>query len=325
MGETLRSRRWPFLLHAPGKAILFGEHAVVRGRTALVMALDRGTELSFEPRRGSGGLHVNGLSWRDSGNPYLAEALRRFPGWAEQEVALTVRSALPRASGLGSSAAFTVGLVGGFLLPEGDLDRGRLARESYRIERSAQGVGSPVDTSASAAGGILAVGSQPRDGELWEIPPEGGSPAFHVSRVRAPAWGWAAAFTGVAKATGPVVRKVGEVFDTPRGQEILDGIARVALAGERALAREDRADVGALMGENHRLLSELGVSHPRLEALIRAAGPFVEGVKLTGAGGGGSVLALPREGQEPALLRAWARAGGVPFLLAVPPAGAGPV
>lgn len=323
--EPLPARRWPLLLHAPGKAILFGEHAVVRGKTALVMALDRGTEVRFEPRRSHGGLQVNGLPWRELGNPYLAEAIRRFPGWGEQDVSLTVRSGLPRASGLGSSAAFTVGLVAGFLLPEGRLDRARLAQESYRIERAAQGVGSPVDTSASAAGGILAVGAEPREGELWDLPSEGSSPAFHVSRVKDPGWSWAASYSGVAKATGPVVRRVGEVFDTARGQEILAGIAQVTRDGERALGREDRADVGHLLAENHRLLSELGASHPRLEMLLRAAEPFVEGAKLTGAGGGGSVLALPREGQEAGLLKAWARAGGVPYRLAVSPGGARPL
>ncbi len=321
----LAARRWPFVLRAPGKAILFGEHAVVRGRTALVMALDRGTEVSFESRRSPGGLYVNGLPWRELGNPYLAEAVRRFPGWGEKNVSLTVRSQLPRASGLGSSAAFTVGLVAGFLLPEGEVGRDRLAQESYRIERSAQGVGSPVDTSASAAGGVLAVGGEAREEELWSLAPEEGSRAFHVSRVSSPPWTWAAAYSGVAKATGPVVRRVGEVFDTPRGAEILEAMDRVTREGERALRREDRQDVGRLLGENHGLLAELGASHPRLESLIQAARPFVEGVKLTGAGGGGSVLALPREGEEAALLKAWARVGGVPFRLAVSPGGAQPL
>ncbi len=297
---------------------------MVRGRTALVMALDRGTEVAFEPRRSPGGLYVNGLPWHELGNPYLAEAVRRFPGWGEKDVSLTVRSQLPRASGLGSSAAFTVGLVAGFLLPEGEVARDRLARESYRIERSAQGVGSPVDTSASAAGGVLAVGARSRDDELWALPPEEGSPGFHVSRVNAPPWAWAAAYSGVAKATGPVVRRVGEVFNTSRGEEILEAIDRVAREGERALGREDRQEIGHLLTENHRLLQELGASHPRLESLVEAARPFVEGVKLTGAGGGGSVLALPREGQEALLLKAWARAGGVPYRLSVSPAGAGP-
>ncbi len=319
---SLPGKRWPFRVRAPGKAILFGEHAVVRGRTALVLAVDRGTEIDFRPLPPGSRSTWNGAPFDAELNPYLREAMRRHPDWSARPVALTVRSELPRASGLGTSAAFTVALVAGFTLPDRqELPRAEVAEESYRIERAAQGVGSPVDTSASTAGGLLAIGTEPGEEELWTLPAVDTSPPFHARRVHSPPWSWAAAFSGIAKATGPKVRAVGEVFATPEGAEILERIGRLSREGEGALDREDKDAVGALMAENHQLLRSLGVSHPRLEALLEVARPFVHGAKVTGAGGGGSVLALVREGQHEALRKAWARAGGVPFLLSVAPQG----
>ena len=46
------------------------------------------------------------------------------------------------------------------------------------------------------------------------------------------------------------------------------------------------------MTENQIMLQGLGVSCPELETLIRAAAPSSLGAKLTGAGGGGCMVAL---------------------------------
>ena len=67
----------------------------------------------------------------------------------------------------------------------------------------------------------------------------------------------------------------------------------------------------------HGLLSGLGVSTPELDALVhaaRAAGAL--GAKLTGAGGGGAVIALaPDRGEE--VLRRWRSMGCYGFLTLV--------
>lgn len=60
-----------------------------------------------------------------------------------------------------------------------------------------------------------------------------------------------------------------------------------------ALARGDAETVGVHMNQAHAALEALGVSTPRMNEVaveLREAGAM--GVKLTGAGGGGSLLAL---------------------------------
>ena len=56
--------------------------------------------------------------------------------------------------------------------------------------------------------------------------------------------------------------------------------------------------VGQAMSENHMVLRSLGVSSPEIERLIRAAAPSSLGVKLTGAGGGGCMIALTRNPEQ---------------------------
>jgi len=67
----------------------------------------------------------------------------------------------------------------------------------------------------------------------------------------------------------------------------------LSLDGAKALAGSDYARLGDLMNMAHGLLNALGVSTTELESMVelaRAAGAV--GAKLTGAGGGGSIVAL---------------------------------
>jgi len=69
------------------------------------------------------------------------------------------------------------------------------------------------------------------------------------------------------------------------------------------------------MNINHALLYGLGVSDESLEWLINAARKAgALGAKLTGAGGGGCMIALARNENLESVLEAIQRAGGTPFI-----------
>ena len=86
-------------------------------------------------------------------------------------------------------------------------------------------------------------------------------------------------------------------------------------------------ELGALLDRNHRLVSDLGVSTPALDAACqqaRDAGAL--GAKLTGGGGGGCVLALTEDESSERVLAAWRRSGLHCFEASVPgpsPSGSG--
>jgi mevalonate kinase len=81
-------------------------------------------------------------------------------------------------------------------------------------------------------------------------------------------------------------------------------------AGTVALLRGDLASVGAAMNRAHDVLSSLGVSTQELDSLCEAArATGAHGAKLTGAGGGGAVIAVAPRDREAAILAEWKNAG----------------
>jgi mevalonate kinase len=96
---------------------------------------------------------------------------------------------------------------------------------------------------------------------------------------------------------------------TPVARRLIDTMGEVARAGMDALAAGDIAALARLFNMAQGLLSGVGVSTPALDELVhiaRTAGAL--GAKLTGAGGGGAVIAIAAEhGDE--VLRQWRAKG----------------
>jgi mevalonate kinase len=307
-GEPIPARGFPTSARAPGKCVLFGEHAVVHGAPALVLAIDVHTQVIVAR---SDRARLNADPAAIDQNAYFREAIAAAGG-AGGPVDVRAVSRIPRAAGLGSSAAFVASLSAALAAGGGGLDRPALAQRCFQIERSAQGVGSPGDTSASVAGGYVTLNAGTSGGPpLWTV--TNGPERWEVHRAEDPGWAWVVAYSGIPRSTADAVRAVGARLQRPDGPALLDEFARVARAGIAAVASGDRTEAGRLLTRNQELLRDAGVSHPRLEALLEAAAPAAQGAKLTGAGCGGSIVALPIPGREIELVRRLARAGAVPY------------
>ena len=231
-----------------------------------------------------------------------------WPQGPPLEVRATSR--IPRSAGLGSSAAFVAALCVALTQPTGAADPARLAELSFRIEHGAQGVGSPGDTSAAVAGGFLTINTEKGE-PLWTI--REGERQWVARRAVDPGWSWVVAYSGVPRSTADAVRAVRERIALPDGPALLERFRTIAEEGMRAIALGEREAAGRAMNANHVLLTEVGVSHPRLEEMIRSVDGLAAGAKLTGAGAGGSVIVLPIAGQETACIRRLARAGALAF------------
>jgi galactokinase/mevalonate kinase-like predicted kinase len=96
----------------------------------------------------------------------------------------------------------------------------------------------------------------------------------------------------------------------------MQGAWETAWRGKIALLGGNWEAFGDLMNENHRLVNEMmldcgfpdgaGEANNMLINTALASGAL--GAKLTGAGGGGSVFALTRPGEENSLIAAWGQA-----------------
>ncbi len=302
-----------FYARAPAKAILLGEHFVVHGSKALVCAVSlyAYARVSLKPgkfvvlrARDTG----EEASWRIGGE--LPSRLRPFfrcvakcveEADVEKGMKIDLWSEIPPSSGLGSSAALSVACAASVLSALGvEFDPNLVIEASFEAEKEFHARPSGIDNTASTVGGLLVF----QRGSYEQL--GGYLPNFVIGD------------TGVRRRTGDLVKKVLRF----RERNPLAFKSMLSLAShivERALfflKEGDLEALGALFSLNQSLLRSIGVSHPKLEELIEAslkAGAL--GAKLTGAGGGGCMLALARE--VPRVGEAIRKAGGIPYVVSV--------
>jgi mevalonate kinase len=300
---------------APGKVYLFGEHAVVYGEPAVPCAIERRAHVTVEERDDdrvrvhAQDLHLEGFvveydgdlarppdldasnALVDAAMGYVNEAVEQAREAAGRPAAgfdVRIDSEIPLGAGLGSSAAVSVAAIAAGAKELGiDLAPEAVAERAYQVEHAVQeGQASRADTFCSAMGGAVRV-----EGE-------------DCRRVATPDLPFVVGFDGGAGDTGALVANVRELREEyDFAADTVESIGDLVRRGERALREEDVEELGRLMDVNHGLLSALGVSSRSLDAMVwgaREAG--ASGAKLTGAGGGGCIVALdPSDATERAL------------------------
>jgi mevalonate kinase len=270
---------------APGKFILFGEHAVVYGKPAIAIAIDLRTEVKAEF---SDHISIDGKPLKEHKSFYIKEMMKRWDG---KPISIEINSSVPPSSGLGSSAALSVSMIGALCSLKGIKDKEKVAREAFDIEYTVQGGASPTDTSTSALGGAVYISSEKKEGFRWSI--ERNGKKWNIHSIDAPELSFVIGVTGAHSSTKDMVEKVRRVVHrSPFGMDVIDEIGDIVEKGRKALLEGDISRIGELMNDNHELLRMLGVSCSEIEDTIRPIKDMVYGAKLTGAGGGGSIIAL---------------------------------
>ncbi|MBU1157812.1 MAG: mevalonate kinase [Candidatus Thermoplasmatota archaeon] len=294
---------------APGKIILFGEHAVVFGKPALALAVDLRIKSSVRP---ASSYLVNGRPMNGRHHGYISAALDE--AWSGPPIDIRTRSWIPSGSGLGSSAAVTVATVGALLSEKNAFGLESIAQRAFRVELSVQGRASPTDTSVSTNGRGILICPEKMDNHLWCI--KDGIRVWNIHDCEVPELTFVIGYTGTHALTGPLVKGVRNLVESDAdARRSVDCIGELVLDGMDAMRKNDKVRVGRLMTENNSLLVSLGVGHPTLDSLIDAASSLSYGAKLTGAGGGGSMIALTDRPAE--VCDAIIDAGGRPYSVKV--------
>jgi len=273
---------------AAGKVILLGEHAVVYGKHALAVPIPRAVGATV--CASDSGLSLAVPEWGMSqtigaGENDVDAAIRlilRELGIDRDNFAIQMRSALPRAMGLGSSAAFAVAIVRAF---DSALDLGladeRVNDLAFACEKLAHGTPSGIDnTLATYARPMLFRNADGLQFDVLEL-----DEALPL----------VIACCDQAGSTHEQVAGVRGRHDSSREPyaAIFEQIDALSLAGATALSNQDYGELGRLMNINQGLLNAIGVSTPELERMVAVARDAgAAGAKLTGAGGGGSIVAL---------------------------------
>jgi mevalonate kinase len=299
---------------APGKVILFGEHAVVYGRPALavpVVQVHAEAEVTPSDRPGI---------WIDLPDVGLGAELTSFP--SDQPVAalvhnllfawkidpfphlnIRVSSTIPVASGLGSGAAVSVALsraLAGAL--EHPVSDEQVNAYAFEIERLHHGSPSGIDnTVVTYARPVYFTKGRPI--EVLSVP-KPFTIVIGYTGTAAPTYESVAAVRELRK-NGPTT--VDAMFDAIG---LISRMAREAM--EAGLWRH----LGPLMNENHSLLQRLTVSSPQLDRLVdaaRQAGAL--GAKLSGGGRGGNMIALAPSSGSQAVAEALTAAGAARVII----------
>jgi len=296
--------------HAPGKVILFGEHAVVYGRPAIAapVTMVRATA-QIEPAPPGSGLTLIAadlerriaLSTADVGDPLAAAARLTLEhlGVGVPDAILTIRSDLPIASGLGSGAAVSTALVralSGFL--GHSLPPATVSSLVFEVEKIHHGTPSGIDNTVIAY-------------EQLVYFVRGEPPTIERLSVGVP-FSLLIADTGLPSPTKQVVMDVrlGWQQAPAHHEALFDQIGEVVDEARRMIEGGDVDALGLLMSENHELLIELGVSSSLLNKLVdeaHLAGAL--GAKLSGAGRGGNMIALVEEDDSAEVAEALREAG----------------
>ena len=307
---------------APAKIILFGEHFVVYGKPAIVMAINRRAYVRVKPRTDRK-IYINSINLKAAGffengkfkpeigsleakkklEPIKTVAEKIFQLYGKESgLEIQIDSKIPVAAGLGSSAAVaaaTAMAVSSLLGTE--IAKNEVFRIAYEAERLVHGTPSGIDPAIATYGGTIIFQKNMDIQPLkvgCEIPLVIGN-------------------TGLERSTGELVAKVRmnrEKYPSIMNP-IIEAGGEIVERAKKALEKGELEVLGELMNINHSLLSAIGVSHEFLDKLVsaaRRAGAL--GAKLTGAGGGGCMIALAYREMLGKVESAIREAGGAAFI-----------
>ena len=293
---------------APGKIILFGEHAVVYGYPALAVPVTQVQATATVSENSRGGVMIEApninlsadLSSLAPDHPLVAVINSVFSTLGiSNPPACTVylQSTIPVASGLGSGAAVSVAIIrslSGFLgqpLPDDQVNT-----LAFAVEKLYHGTPSGIDnTVVTYAKPVYFIKRKPIK-------------TFHVGTPFTIMIGG----TGISaptKESVDAVRKLWEA-DKPRWDKVFARVGEIVWNARQAIERGDPSELGRLMNANHALLQEMTVSSVELDHLVEAARKSgALGAKLSGGGRGGNMIALVAKENAPAVARALGIAG----------------
>jgi mevalonate kinase len=272
---------------APCKAIITGEHFVVHGAWALAAALDRRVRVgvssseTFSVR--SDGFRLG----RSSLVPISAvvESMSREFSF-DPRVSIRIRSRIPEGSGLGSSASTMVALSAALSrLRSLGLSKAEIIRFAMIGEKVIHGRPSGIDPSVCALGGVILfkMGEEPKRVLL-------------PKRARL-----IVAISGRRRRTRALIDRVSDMKKRYPGlfQGLTESASQVSQLAAARLRSGDVEGLGSLLTFNHAVLSTVGASTPFLDGIVDTLlGLGCTGAKMTGAGGGGSVIAVSPRGKE---------------------------
>jgi mevalonate kinase len=311
---------------APGKLMLFGEHAVIYDRPCIVTAVDSRVNVSVmltdskKIQVDAPSMEVIGYEKKfgelgtgeiPKGARFIEAAVKQFLQVQDLPTGLRIETESDFSSkyGFGSSSAVTIGVLKALSdVFDYRLSERELFDLGYKAVLEVQEVGSGFDLAAATWGGVIYYVA-------------GGKKVDPLNVDGVPL---VVGYTGIKADTPGLVRRVGKLYESNKRTvgSIFDSMAMVVEEARQALERRDFATVGELMNINQGLLNALGVNTQELSNLVFAAkrGGAI-GAKLSGAGGGDCMIALVTKDSRSEVEESIREAGGTVIDVTIPAEG----
>lgn len=240
-------------------------------------------------------------------HPAIREALKKF---GLNNVHIVYDADLPARSGLGTSSAFSVGLLNGIHSLRGEfVDKMSLAKEAIHLERVlCKEAGGVQDQLACSFGGLNKITF--------------GVDGFDVTPVIMPrrrkellSDSLMLFFTGFVRFSAQILKE--QISNTAKKLEELHQMAALVEEGLKILTgRGELNEFGRLLDYTWKLKRSLasGISNESLDeiySVAQKAGAI--GGKILGAGGGGFILLFVEPEKQPSVLQALKNLRHVPF------------
>ncbi|MHC9532616.1 mevalonate kinase [Dellaglioa sp. BT-FLS60] len=276
------------------KIILIGEHSVVYSQPAIALPLPNvkisvSTEAMADKqwitsRFYSGELKYVPMNMR--GIKQVVQHILQLLNKQKQSFKLTIDSDIPSERGMGSSAATVIAIIRSlYTFFKTDISREELLLIANIAETTTHGSPSGIDAATTSS-----------HDPIWFIKHQEAYPVpLNIEATLV------IADTGIKGKTGLTVGKVRDrVLSSPDTTEkIIAELGQLTSMAKSQIATDDAISLGHTLTRSHELLKDLGVSHPKLDALVETSlANGALGAKLTGGGGGGCMIALVKTSEE---------------------------
>lgn len=281
---------------APGKIILFGEHAVVYGYPAVALAINMHSFCIIRPRSGNNcicflrnfGLKQEltlGSSEIQKFNPLfypiyhdLQFFIHNF-GIHIDKISIELVSNLLPSAGLGSSASISTVLLAALA----DYYHIQLTPQIFiplvfECEKHVHGNPSGIDNTICISGGIIRF----QKGMIKYLHIPQSIPLLII-------------YSGQQHSTQNAITAVRRRLEQSPNEitNLFQKIGQIADAGSNALYKGDLNLLSQLMAQNQLLLTQLGLTTVNITQIIDLAHSLdINGIKITGAGAGGCLIAI---------------------------------
>jgi len=294
---------------APGRIVLFGDHAINFGGGGVGLAVEHRVHCMAKI---NSRFSVDEQDLDPIKHPYTRGAV--LQGWTDMDkpLAIVTDSKLPQGIGLGEETAKTVACLGAISMLHDHLIFEEIAKNAFEVHYDIDGAGTPLDISTATHGKGIYLSCRTVKNSLWEFQKQ--DKQWIVHDLKMPEMNLVLGYTGIPAPEKEMASKIQRFYQNNTfARDMMNDMFKTVTEGYEAICAGNLEEIGRLMTNSHKILVTLGAGHPMLDKLIQAAARYSYGAKLTGSGGGGSMIALTHDPEQ--TITAIESAGGKAYLL----------